>query len=64
LDEEGSIYQQVFARQPTFSDEMQNQNPLLKRIYKLKLSGTQASKDPTVLRETEKQAYETIKSMV
>ncbi len=57
------ISQAVFAKQTPFSDEIQQNNPLLKRIYKLKLGEAKEMKDPTVLNESKKLADETINYM-
>jgi AP-2 complex subunit alpha len=58
LQEAQDIQNKVFEKQPPYSEDIQNNNPLIKRIYKLKLTGLQTIKDPSVAREVEKQVKE------
>lgn len=46
----------VFSKQPPYSVDIQGDNPLIKRIYKLKMGSKQESKDPTVALENQRRA--------
>ena len=53
-NEEAEIRNQILAKATPFSEDIQNNNPLMKRIYQLKLTGTEKAKDPTVMNQVKK----------
>ena len=58
--ESDDIRNQILAKTPPFSEEIQNNNPLLKRIYQLKIGGADKIKDQTILNQSKKMADETV----
>ena len=60
--EESEIRNQILAKIPPFSEEIQNNNPLMKRICQLKLTGIEKAKDPTIINQAKKNAEDTEKS--
>ena len=60
--EDVEIRNQILAKAPPFSEEIQNNNPLMKRICQLKLSGIDKAKDPTIVNQAKKNAEDIEKS--
>ncbi|KAL4505321.1 hypothetical protein ABPG72_002383 [Tetrahymena utriculariae] len=60
LNEPQQVQQIIFSKQPPFSLDIQGDNPLIKRIYKLKMGSKQEMKDPTVALENQRRAQESV----
>lgn len=59
--EDTDLRNQILAKMPPFSEDIQNNNPLMKRICQLKLSGTEKAKDPTIIHQAKKLAEDSDK---
>jgi len=55
-NEDAEIRNQILAKAPPFSEDIQNNNPLMKRICQLKLTGTEKAKDPTLMNQAKRMA--------
>lgn len=60
LLEDDSIQQKVLMKMPPYSESVQSNNVLLRRIYQLKLGSKKDAKDPTLLNQAKKQAEEEV----
>lgn len=59
--EDNDLRNKILEKLPPFSESIQNNNPLTKRIYHLKLSGTEKAKDPTIVNQVKKAVEESEK---
>ncbi|EGR33264.1 hypothetical protein IMG5_057290 [Ichthyophthirius multifiliis] len=60
LQQSQQIQQLVYSKQPPYSVDIQGDNPLIKRIYKLKMGSKKEQQDPTVALENQRRAQEAV----